>query len=406
MTPITRRAALGALAVAPLARPALVRAQSSSKPVKIGLLSDMGGPYRAVGGPGMKVATEMAIADFGGSVLGRPIQVLQADDQNKPDVASSIARQWVDDNGVDVLADGAATKSGLAIQEISRQKKVVYLCTGPAAADFTGKDCSPLGFHFSYDTYALAKSTGGALTRAGGKTWFFITVDYEFGYSLQNNTTRFINQAGGKVLGSVRAPLGTSDFSSYLIQAKASGAQVIGFANAGTDLQNCIKQAAEFGIVKGGQRLATLLMFITDVASIGQNICQGLVLTNSFYWNMNDSTRAWAKRYEAKMHDVPCMLQAGGYSAAYHWLKAVKAAGTTDGMAVAAKMHALPVNDFYNANVAIQPNGRVLETMFLWQVKPPSSHQVKYDFYKHLATTPGIDAFENPADTGCKLVHS
>ncbi|MGH3260375.1 MAG: ABC transporter substrate-binding protein [Trebonia sp.] len=312
----------------------------------------------------------------------------------------------MDDNGVDVLGDGAATKAGLAIQEVSRQTKIIYLITGPAATTFTGKDCTPYGFHWAYDTYALAKSTGGALTKAGGKTWFFITVDYEFGYSLEANTTKFVEAAGGKVLGHVRAPLGTHDFSSYLLQAKASGAQVIGFANAGTDLQNCIKQSAEFGIVKGGQRLATLLMFITDVASLGQNICEGLVLTNSFYWNMTDKTRAWTKRYEAAHHNVPCMLQAAGYSSALHWLKCVKAAGTLDGPAVAAKMHETPVNDFYNTNMKIQPNGRVLDTMYLWEVKAPKPGQKKYDFYKHLATTSGIDAYQNPADTGCKLVKS
>ncbi len=405
MTRITRRATLGALAATPLAMPGILRAQSSSKPVRIGLLSDMGGPYRDVGGPGSKVAVDLAIEDFGGSVLDRPIEVLQADDQNKPDVSGAIAREWAD-KGVNAFADGASTSAGLAIQQVSREKKVIYLITSPAATDFTGKQCSPYGFHFSYDTYALGKGTGGMLTKAGGNTWFFITVDYQFGYSLQANTEIFVKQAGGKVLGSVRAPLGTTDFSSYLIQAKASGAKVIGLANAGTDLQNCVKQAAEFGIAKGGQRLATLLMFITDVNSLGQPTCEGLVLTDSFYWDLTDKTRAWTKRYVAKMGTPPCMLHAGNYAAALHWLKAVKAANTLDSDAVAAKMHETPVNDFYHSDVKIEPNGRVEDTMYVWQVKPASESRYKWDFYKPVATMTGAEATMPPAESGCPLVHA
>ena len=406
MTKLTRRAALGALAAAPLARPALVRAASTSKPVKIGLVSDMNGPYRSVGGPGTKVATELAIQDFGGSVLGRPIEILQADCQNKPDLAASISRQWIDSDGVNVLADGAATSSGLGMQQVSTEKKVIYLVTGPAATDFTDKLCSPVSFHFGYDTYALAKSTGGALTKAGGKTWFFITADYEFGYSLRDNTEKFVKAAGGKVLGNVNAPLGTADFSSYLIRAKASGAQVIGFANAGTDLQNSLKQAAEFGIVKGGQKLATLLMADTDVVALGQNVCAGLVLTNSFYGNLNAKTLAWTKRFEAKIDQPPVQQQAAAYTGVLHWLKAVKATGSLDGPTVAAKMREMKVNDFYNTNVTIEPNGRVLNNMYLCQVKPPSPSQAKWDFYKLLATTPGAEAFQPLAETGCPLIHS
>ncbi|MGH7210290.1 MAG: ABC transporter substrate-binding protein, partial [Acetobacteraceae bacterium] len=236
--------------------------------------------------------------------------------------------------------------------------------------------------------------------------WFFITADYQFGYSLQSDTEGFIKQAGGKILGSVRAPLGTSDFSTYLLQAKASGAKVIGLANAGTDLQNCVKQAAEFGIVKGGQRLATLLMFITDVASLGQATCEGLVLTNSFYWDQTDKTRAWTKRYVEKMGTVPCMLHAGNYAAVTHWLKAVKAANTLDSDAVAERMHAMPVNDFYHTDVKIEPNGRVEDTMYIWQVKPPSESHYKWDFYKPVASMSGPDATMPLAEAGCPLVHS
>ncbi len=404
MPTISRRVLLGSLAATPLAAPGIIRAQTTSKPVRIGLLSDMSGPYRDVGGPGNRVATELAIQDFGGSVLGRPIEVLQADDQDKPDVAASLARQWSDE-GVDVLADGAASSSGLAIQQIAREKKKIYLVTGPASSDFTGKQCSPYSVHFSYDTYALAHGTGGSLTKAGGKTWFFVTADYAFGYALERDTIAAVEAAGGKVLGKVRAPLSTPDFSSYLLQAQASGAEVIGFANAGTDLQNCIKQAAEFGIAASGVKEATLLMQISDVNSIGQKTCEGLVYTDSFYWDMTDKTRAWSKRWSAKMGGmVPGLLHAGSYCAAYHWLKAVKAAGTTDADAVVAKMKAMPVNDFYNDNVKIREDGRVMHVMYLWQVKPASEAKYKYDFCKHLATIAPQDAWRPLDKGGCPFV--
>ncbi len=406
MTRINRRTVLAGLATASVARPAIIRAQTSSQPVKVGLLSDLSGPYRDNGGPGTKAAVDMAVADFGGSVLGRPIEVLQADCQNKPNVAAAIARQWIDENGVDVLADGAATSSGLGIQQVSREKKRIYLITDPAATDFIGKQCSPYGFQFAYDTYALAKGTGLGLTKAGGDSWFFITADYEFGYSLQKNTETFVTQAGGKVLGSVRAPLGTSDFSSYLIQAKASGAKVIGFANAGTDLQNCLKQAAEFGIAKGGQRMATLLMAITDVNSLDQEICQGLVLTNSFYWDLTPETRAWTARFAKTINHPPTMQQAGAYAAVLHYLRAVKASGTADSDPVADKIRATPVNDFYNTNVQIDPDGCVRHRMYIWQVKAPDEAQHKWDFYKQIGVMDGKDAFPPPAMFGCPLVHA
>src|SRR6202034_177593 len=275
------------------------------------------------------------------SVLGRPIEIMQADDQNKPDVSTSLAREWIDSAGVDVLADGAASSSGLAIQQVCREKKKIYLITGPATSDMTGKQCSPYGVHFSYDTYALAHGTGNALTKSGGDTWFFITADYAFGYALERDTMAAVTTAGGKVLGSVRAPLGTADFSSYLVQAAASGAKVIGLANAGTDLQNCIKQAAEFGIVKKGQRLATLLMIVPDVLSLGQDVCPGLVLTNSVYWDQSPQTRAWTDRFVAKMNKPPTEYNAGAYAGVLHWLKAAKAANTVDADATAAKMREL-----------------------------------------------------------------
>ncbi|HEX2941463.1 MAG TPA: ABC transporter substrate-binding protein [Rhodopila sp.] len=405
MPKLSRRILMGGLAAAPLAKPAIIRAQSSSKPVKIGLLSDMGGPYRDVGGPGNRVATEMAIQDFGGSVLGRPIQVMQADDQNKPDVSTSLARQWIDDEGVDVLADGAASSSGLAIQQVCREKKRIYLITGPATSDMTGKQCSPYGIHFSYDTYALAHGTGNALTKAGGDTWFFITADYAFGYALERDTMNAVKAAGGKVLGAVRAPLGTADFSSYLVQAQASGAKVIGLANAGTDTQNAVKQAAEFGLTHSGAKLATLLMQISDVNSIGQNVCAGLNYTDSFYWDMTDNTRAWSKRWSAKMGGmVPGLLHAGSYCATLHWLKAVQAVGSTQADAVVAKMKEMPVNDFYNTNVKIRQDGRVMHVMYLWQVKPLSEARYKHDFCKLVATIAPEDAWRPMSEDGCPLI--
>ena len=407
MSGVSRRIVLGGLAAAPLAAPGIIRAQSSSKPVRIGLLSDMGGPYRDVGGPGNRVATELAIQDFGGSVLDRPIEVLQADDQNKPDVSTSIAREWIDSVGVDALADGAASSSGLAVQQVCREKHKPYLITGPATSDMTGKQCSPYGVHFSYDTYALAHGTGGALTKAGGDSWFFITADYAFGYALERDTMDAVKAAGGKVLGAVRAPLATPDFSSFLVQAQASGAKVIGLANAGTDTQNCVKQASEFGLTKSGVRLATLLMQISDVNALGQKVSEGLVFTDSFYWDMTDKTRAWSKRWGEKMGGmVPGLLHAGSYCAALHWLKAVKAVGSTDADAVVAQMKATPVNDFYNTDVKIREDGRVMHQMYLWQVKPVAEAKYAYDYCKNLATIAPADAWRPLNEGGCPLIKS
>jgi branched-chain amino acid transport system substrate-binding protein len=399
---ISRRGVLGAAAVSALARPGLLRAQTASGPVRIGLLSDVAGPYRNVGGPGAKVAVELAVEDFGGSLLGRRIEVEQSDIQNKPDISSAKAREWIDD-GFNVLVDGGATSSGLAVQQVAREKKTIYLGNGPSATDFTGKFCSPYGFRFWGDTYSLSKGTSEALTKAGGDTWFFITADYTFGYSLQANATHFIEAAGGKVVGDAKVPLGTTDFSSAMVQARASGAKVVGFANAGADLQNCIKQASEFGIVQGGQSLATLLMFVTDVVALGQDVCKGLVLTNSFYWDRTVKTRAWAERFVKRMNLPPTMTQAADYSAAMHWMRAVKAAGTLDADTVAAKMRAMPVNDFYHDNVPVQANGQVLDPMLVWRVKPSAEAKHKWDFYEPVATIPGKDSFIPLAETGCKL---
>ena len=396
----TRRRALGAAAVVALAGLG-VRAQPA-EPIRIGLLSDVAGPYRNVGGIGGRIAVEMAVQDFGGRLLGRPIEVVQADIENKPDLASAKAREWID-AGFSLLVDGGATSSGLAIQDVSRAKKVIYLGNGPSATDFTGKFCSPYSFHFWADTYALAKGTGQALTRSGGASWFFITADYQFGYSLQANAERFIKAAGGSVLGAVRVPLGTADFSSALLAAQAAGAKVVAFANAGADLQNCVKQAAEFGIVKGGQILATLLLFVTDVVSLGQDVCAGLVLTNSFYWDMTAETRAWTARFGRRMDAPPTMVQAANYSAALHWMKAARAAGTLDGDAVAARMRAMPVNDFYNEGTPVQPNGQLQLPMHVWRVKSASRAAHRWDFYEPIGALPGKDAFTPLGESGCTL---
>ena len=404
MSRITRRAALGGIAGAVLAQPAIIHAQTTSTPVRVGLLSDVAGPYRHIGGPGSKLAAEMAVADFGGALLGRPIEVMQGDDQNKADVAGALAREWIDDRGVTVLADGAATSSALAIQQIAREKKRIFLMATPTSTVFIGKQCSPYGFQFSCDTYALAKGTGGELARNGGDSWFFITADYEFGTSLQASTEQFVKEAGGKVLGSVRAPLGTADFSSFLVQAQASGAKVIGLANGGTDLQNCVKQAAEFGIVKAGQRLATLLMIVQDVISVGQDLCQGLVLTNSFYWDTTQETRAWTQRYAAKMQTPPNEYNAACYAAVSHWLKAARAANTVDADAVAAKMRELPLDDFYNKGVRLQPNGCVPHTMYTWEVKPTSEATHQWDVFKPVGNLPSPTAYPPPGLFGCPLV--
>ncbi len=291
------------------------------------------------------------------------------------------------------------------MQQIAFEKKRPYLITGPATSDMTGPKCTPYGIHFSYDTYALANGTGTALTKAGGDSWFFVTADYAFGYALERDTINAVKKNGGKVLGVTRAPLATPDFSSFLVQAQSSGAKVLGLANAGTDLQNCIKQAAEFGISGKGMKVATLLMQISDVNSLGQKTCEGLIYTDSFYWDMTDKTRAWSKRWGAKMGGmVPGLLHAGQYCAAFHWLKAVQAAGTTDADAVVAKMKATKVNDFYNTEVTIRQDGRVMHQMYLWQVKPAAESKYKYDFCKNLAVIKPEDAWRPMSEGGCPYV--
>ena len=407
MATFERRALLAGLAAAPFAAPGLLRAQTSARPVQIGLLSDMSGPFKDVGGPGNRVAAELAVQDFGGAVLDRPITIRQADGQNRADVSAGLAREWIDNLGVDCLVDGAASSSGLAIQEVCREKKRLYIVTGPATSDITGVKCSPYGIHFGFDTYALAHGTGTALTKSGGDSWYFITSDYAFGHALERDTMAAVRAAGGKVAGAVRAPLNNADFSSFLLQAKASGAKVIGMALAGVDLQNCIKQAAEFGITRGGgTRLATLLVQVTDIVALGQKTCEGMVYTDSFYWDMTDRAREWSRRYMARMNSPPGLQHAAVYTGVLHWLKSIKATGTLDADAVVPHMKATPVNDMYNDNVRIREDGRTLHVMYLWQVKPEAESRHRYDFNRLLATIPPEEAWRPLSEGGCPLVRT
>ena len=380
-------------------------AASAADTIKIGVLNDQSGVFADNGGTGSVAAAKLAVEDFGGQLLGQKIEVVTADHQNKPDIAAATARKWFDTEGVDIIADGAASSAGFAILEIARQKNKIFVISGPGSSDFTGKACSPVSFHFNYDTYALSKLTSEAVTKAGGNTWYFISADYAFGHALQRDATKFIEAAGGKVIGSAAHPLGSTDMASFLLQAQGSKAKVVGLATSGADVQTAIKQAGEFGIVESGQQLAGLLVFITDVNALGLKATQGLQVTTSFYWDLNDETRAWAKRYFAATGGkVPSMVQAGVYSGVHHYLAAVKAAGTKDPTVVAQKMREMKVNDMYNKNVTIRHDGRVLHSMYLVQVKKPDESKYKYDYYKVLTTSPGEQAFRPMSEGNCPLV--
>jgi len=383
-------------------------AQISDDAVKIGVMNDQSGLYADITGPGSVLAARMAVEDFGGKVAGKSIEVLFADHQNKPDIGANIVRQWIDTQQVDAIADVPTSSVALAVQEITREKNRMFLMSGPASSDLTGKACSETGIHWTYDTYALANGTGKALVKQGGDSWFFLTADYAFGHALERDTSKFVQEGGGKVLGVVRHPLSTADFSSFLLQAQASKAKIIGLANAGGDTINSIKQASEFGIVAGGQRLAGLLVFINDVHALGLKTAQGLVISESFYWDLNDETRAFSKRFAEKNKGnmVPSMIQAGVYGAVSHYLKAVQAAGTDEAKAVAKKMKELPINDFMTKNGSIRQDGRVLRDMHLLQVKKPEESKYKYDYYTVLTTVPGTEAFRPLAQGGCPLVKS
>ncbi|MCE7026574.1 ABC transporter substrate-binding protein [Jiella avicenniae] len=395
---------LAATVVAGLAMPAGAFAQEvSDDVVKIGILNDQSGVYADFGGKWSVAAAEMAAADFGGTVLDKPIEIINADHQNKPDIASNIAREWYDTQQVDAIMELTTSSVALAVQGLSKEKGKIDIVTGAATTELTGKQCSPYGFHWAYDTHALAVGTGGALVKAGGDTWFFLTADYAFGYSLEEQTGNFVKESGGEVLGSVRHPLASNDFSSFLLQAQASGAKVIGLANAGLDTANAIKQASEFGIVQGGQKLAALLFTLAEVNGLGAEAAQGLNLTEGWYWDQNDENREFAERFMEKTGRMPNMIQAGTYSAVLSYLKAVKAAGTDETKAVAAKLHELPVEDLFAKSGKVQENGRMVYDMYLFQVKKPDEMKGDWDYYTEVSTVPGTDAFLSVENSGCDV---
>jgi len=383
------------------AGPAL--AQISGDVVRIGVLNDRSGIYSDLSGEGSAIAARMAAEEMGNKVAGKPIEIVAADHQNKADVGASVTRQWIDRDGVDAIADVPNSAVALAVQEISRDKKVPFLMSGPATTRLTGDMCSPVGFHWAYDTYALATGTGRAMVEEGGKSWYFITADYAFGHQLEKDTADAVKKMGGEVKGSVRHPLSTADFASFLLQAQGSGAQVIGLANAGGDTINAIKQAASFGITQAGQQLAGLLLFISDVDALGLDVAQGLVLTTGFYWDLDDQTRAWSKKYQERTGKMPTMVQAGVYSAVRHYLKAIQAAGTDDGLKVSQQMHKMPVDDFFAKNGKILPNGRMVHDMYLARVKTPAESKGPWDYYRIIRTIPGDQAYQSFEASGCKL---
>src|SRR6201991_3557101 len=403
-TTIAQRGAIIALASIGLAGSALAQ----DKTVKIGVLNDMSSLYADIGGPNSVAAVKMAVQDSGLLAKGWKIDVLSGDHQNKTDDAVNIARQWIDADKVDAIADTPNSGVALAVSNLVKEKNAVLLNSGAATADLTGKACTPNTVSFTYDTYMLANGTGKALTKAGGDTWFFLTADYAFGHALERDTTAVVTATGGKVLGGVKHPINTSDFSSFLLQAQASKAKVVGLANAGGDTTNSIKQAAEFGIVTGGQKLAALLLFITDVHSLGLKTAQGLTFTESFYWDMNDATRAWSKRFaeRANNHAMPSMNQAGSYTGILHYLKALEALGGNphDGAKVVAKMKEIPTDDPLFGKGSIQPNGRKIHPAYLFEVKAPAESKGPWDYYKLVSTIPADQAFTPLDKSTCPLL--
>ena len=380
-------------------------AQVSDGVVKIGVMNDMSGLYADIAGPGSVTAAKMAVEDFGAAAKGMKVEIVSADHQNKPDVGSTLARQWYDVDKVDAIFDVPTSSVALAISQISKDKGKAFINSGAATSDLTGKACSPTTVHWTYDTWMLANGTGSAITKTGGDTWFFLTADYAFGHALERDTSAAVVKAGGKVLGSVRTPFPGTDFSSFLLQAQSSKAKVIGLANAGGDTINSIKQAAEFGIVKGGQSLAGMLMFITDVHSLGLPIAQGLIFTTPFYWDLNDQTRAFTKRFAATHSGkVPTMVQAGVYASVLHYLKAVEAGKTDDGLKVVAKMKELPTDDPLFGKGSVRADGRKIHPAYLVEVKKPAESKAPWDYLKVRATIPADQAFR-PIDQGdCPLV--
>ncbi|GKS76132.1 ABC transporter substrate-binding protein [Acidovorax sp. SUPP950] len=396
------RLALAALA---LACGAAAHAQISDDVVRIGVMADQTGPYSGNGGPGSTLAVRMAAEDFGGAVLGKPVEVVVADDQNKPDVGLNIARKWLDTEKVDTIVGGSASSIALGISSLLKERKKPYLIAGTVSAELTNKSCSPMNFQFLTDTYALPKAGVQSLMKQGIKSFYFITVDYAFGQAYQDDATRFIQAAGGKVVGSVKHPLGATDFSSYLLQAQSSGAQAIVILNAGLDLSNALKQAAEYKITRGGQVVTVFGMTINSVSAMGLDVAQGLQLTLPFYWDRDEASRAWAKRFMARNKGVvPTYIHAGAYSAAWHYLQAVKAAGTDDGAKVAAKMRELPINDFFSKDVKIREDGQALRTVYAIQVKKPSESKGPNDFYTVRGEIPPEQTWRPLSESSCDYI--
>jgi len=378
------------------------QAQISGDVVKIGFITDLSGVYSDIDGQGGIEAVKMAIADFGGAVNGKKIELITADHQNKADLASSKAREWFDQQGVDMLLGGTNSGTNLAMAKVAAEKKHPFISIGAGTARLTNEDCTPYTVHYAYDTVALAKGTGSAVIKQGGKTWFFLAADYAFGASLESDTARVVKANGGTVLGDVKAPLSASDFSSFLLQAQASKALILGLANAGLDTVNSIKAANEFGVTKT-MKLAGLLMFINDVHSLGLNMTQGMYLTDSWYWDKNDETRAWSKRYFEKMKKEPSSLQAADYSAVTQYLNAVKATGTDDPDKIMAQLKKTKINDMYAKNGYIRADGRMIHEMYLMQVKAQSESKYPWDYYKVVASVPGDEAFTTKAESKCSL---
>ncbi len=397
-------ACAAALSMSVVAVPAT--AQISGDVVKVGVLTDMNSIYADINGMGAVEAARMAIEDFGGTVLGKKIELVFADTQNKADIGVAVGGRWFDVDGVDVIAGASSSAVSLAIQTLAASKNKIFLASDPASSDMTGKACNANTVHWVYDTYALANGTGSAVVQAGGDTWYFLTADYAFGYALERDVSAVVQKAGGKVLGSVRHPLNTSDFSSFILQAQASKSKIVGLANAGGDTINSIKQAAEFGVVRGGQKLAGLLVFISDIHSLGLETAQGLQLTSAFYWDRTDETRTWSKRWGDRFGNRrPTMVQAGFYASIMHYLKAVKELGTDEpGDKVVAKMKEMPTDDPLFGKGSIRVDGRKMHDMYLFEVKKPSESKGPWDYYKLIRTIPAEQAFRPLNEGGCKLV--
>jgi branched-chain amino acid transport system substrate-binding protein len=399
--------AIAAIAAAVIGTTALTSpsmAQVSADFVKIGVLTDMTGVTSDVTGKGSLVAAQMAVEEFGASVLGKPVQVIFADHQHKVELGATLARGWFDTEGVDVIVDIPNSAIALAVQGLAKERKRLALFSGAGTTALTNEQCSPYGFHWTYDTYGVSRGTASAVVKAGGDSWFILASDYTFGHQLQKDATEVVQANGGKIVGAVRHPLNASDFSSFILQAQSSGAKVVGIANAGGDTVNSMKVAREFGLVQGGQNLAALLMFINDVHSLGLETTQGTYLTTASYWDMNDATRAWSQKFNEKVGAMPSMLQAGVYGSVLHYLKAVKAAGTDDADKVAAAMRSMPIEDVFTKKAQIREDGRVMRDMYLAKVKAPSQSKYAWDYFEIVREIPADDSAWPLSESKCPLV--